>query len=90
MRHPIENSLQQNWKAKRAIFSVKETSLCIVDDTGRTVWEVKVASEPEALLQVLGNTAYRFKRLTPTGRLEKRILLCLANCPELAERDLTA
>jgi hypothetical protein len=34
--------------------SVKETSVCIVDDTGRIVREVKVASEPEALLQVLG------------------------------------
>ena len=33
--------------------SVKETSICIVDDTGKIVREVKVASEPEALLQVL-------------------------------------
>ena len=32
--------------------SVKETSVCIVDDTGRIVREVKVASEPEALLAV--------------------------------------
>jgi hypothetical protein len=38
--------------------SVKETSVCIVDDTGRIVKEVKVASEPEALLKVLGNPAY--------------------------------
>src|ERR1700716_4329869 len=43
--------------------SVKETSVCIVDDTGRIVREVKVASEPEALLQVLRNPAYRFKRI---------------------------
>ena len=35
--------------------SVKETSVCIVDDTGRMVREVKVASEPEALLPVLTN-----------------------------------
>jgi len=35
--------------------SVKETSVCIVDDTGRIVREVKVASEPEALLPVLKN-----------------------------------
>jgi transposase len=34
--------------------SVKETSICIVDDTGRIVREVKVASEPEALLQGSG------------------------------------
>src|SRR3979490_503884 len=43
--------------------SVKETSICIVDDTGRIVREVKVASEPEALRQVLGNRVYRFKRI---------------------------
>ena len=30
--------------------SVKETSICIVDDAGKIVREVKVASEPEALL----------------------------------------
>jgi hypothetical protein len=33
--------------------SVKETSICIVDDTGRIVKEAKVASEPAALLKVL-------------------------------------
>src|SRR5207248_11407551 len=43
--------------------SVKETRVCIVDDTGRIVREVKVASEPEALLQVLRNPIYRFKRI---------------------------
>jgi transposase len=31
--------------------SVKEISVCIVDDAGRIVREVKVASEPEALLR---------------------------------------
>ena len=39
--------------------SVKDTSVCIVDDTGRIVREVKVASEPAALLAVLTNPAYR-------------------------------
>src|SRR5438045_5862237 len=43
--------------------SVKETSVCIVDDTGRIMKEVKVASEPQALLKILGNPAYRFKRI---------------------------
>ena len=43
--------------------SVKETSVCIVDDTGRIVREVKVASEPEALLRVFSNPAYHFKRI---------------------------
>jgi transposase len=41
--------------------SVKETSVCIVDDTGKIIREVKVASEPEALLAVLKNAAYHFK-----------------------------
>src|SRR3974390_1101725 len=43
--------------------SVKETSVCIVDDSGRIVREVKVASEPEALLQVLSKPAYPFRRV---------------------------
>ena len=43
--------------------SVKETSVCIVDDTGKIVREVKVASEPEALLAVLKNPFYHFRRI---------------------------
>src|SRR6201988_4931360 len=43
--------------------SVTETSVCIVDDIGKIDREVKVASEPEALLQVLTNNNYRFKRI---------------------------
>jgi transposase len=43
--------------------SVKETSVCIVDDAGKIVREARVASEPEALLQVLTNTIYRFKQI---------------------------
>lgn len=43
--------------------SVKETSVCIVDDTGRIVREAKVANEPEALLQVLSGLNYSFKRI---------------------------
>jgi transposase len=43
--------------------SVKDTSVCIVDDTGKIIREVKVASEPQALLAVLANPAYRFKRI---------------------------
>jgi hypothetical protein len=48
--------------------SVKETSICIVDDTGKIVREVKVPSEPEALLQVLMNPAYHFKRIGLASR----------------------
>jgi transposase len=42
---------------------VKQTSVCIVDETGKIVREVKVASEPDALLQVLAKPAYRLKRI---------------------------
>jgi hypothetical protein len=35
----------------------------LVDDTGKVVREVKVTSEPEALLAVLKNPAYHFKRI---------------------------
>jgi transposase len=41
--------------------SVKETSICIVDDAGKIVREARVASELEALLQVLTSNTYRFK-----------------------------
>src|SRR5258707_5088597 len=59
--------------------SVKETSVCIVDDTGRIVREVKVASEPEALLQVLGNPIYRFKRIgLEAGPLSQWLFSALA------------
>ena len=43
--------------------SVKETSVCIVDDTGKIVREVRVTSEPDALLAVLKNPAYHFRRI---------------------------
>jgi transposase len=43
--------------------SVKVTSICIADDTGKIVREVKVAGEPEALLAVLKNPAYHFERI---------------------------
>jgi transposase len=59
--------------------SVKETSICIVDDTGRIVREVKVASEPEALLKVLGNQAYRFKQIgLEAGPLSQWLFSALA------------
>jgi hypothetical protein len=44
--------------------SVKDTSVCIGDDTGRITREVKVASEPDALLTVLRNPAYRLLLVT--------------------------
>jgi hypothetical protein len=59
--------------------SVKQTSICIVDDTGRIVREVKVASEPEALLAVLKNPAYHFERIgLEAGPLSQWLFSALA------------
>ena len=59
--------------------SVKETSVCIVDDTGRIVREVKIASEPDALLQELTSLAYHFKRIgLEAGPLSQWLFSALA------------
>jgi transposase len=59
--------------------SVKETSVCILDDTGKIVKEVRVASEPQALLKVLGNPTYRFKRIgLEAGPLSQWLFSALA------------
>jgi transposase len=50
-----------------------------VDDTGKIVREVKVASEPEALLPVLTNSLYRFKRIgLEAGPLSQWLFSALA------------
>ena len=60
--------------------SVKETSVCILDDAGRIVKEVKVASEPQALLKVLGNPTYHFKRIgLEAGPLSQWLFSALAD-----------
>jgi transposase len=43
--------------------SINETSVCIVDDTGRIIRETKVASEPDALLAVLKSPTHHVKRI---------------------------
>src|SRR4029077_16956081 len=59
--------------------SVKETSLCIVDGTGKIVREVKVASEPDTLLAVLTNSAYHFERIgLEAGPLSQGLFSALA------------
>ena len=59
--------------------SVKATSVCIVDDTGRIVREVKIASEPDALLQELTSLAYHFKRIgLEAGPLSQWLFSALA------------
>ena len=57
--------------------SIKQTSVCIVDSTGRLVREAKVASEPKALVPVLTN--YRFKRIgLEAGPLSQWLFSALA------------
>src|SRR5262249_14473575 len=59
--------------------SVKETSVCILDEAGKIVKEVKVASEPQALLKVLGNPSYRFKQIgLEAGPLSQWLFSALA------------
>jgi transposase len=59
--------------------SVKETSVCIVDEAGGLVREVKVASEPEALLQVLLTPGQAFKRIgLEAGPLSQWLFSALA------------
>ena len=61
--------------------SVKETCICIVDDAAKIIREVKVASEPEALLAVLKNPAYHFKRIgLKAGPLSQWLFSALADC----------
>jgi transposase len=43
--------------------SVKETSVCIVDETGKIVRETKVASHPEDVVRVLNDPAWRLERV---------------------------
>ena len=63
--------------------SVKDTRICIVDDVGRIVREVKVASEPDTLLAALTNSSYRFKRIGLEARPLSQWLFSA-----LAEADL--
>ena len=59
--------------------SVKETSVCIVDDAGRIVREMKVASEPDALLPVLTNPVYHLQRIgLEAGPLSQWLFSALA------------
>src|SRR6202046_1543375 len=59
--------------------SVKETSICIVDAVGKLVREVKVASEPEVLLQVLMTPDQAFKRIgLEAGPLSQWLFSALA------------
>jgi transposase len=43
--------------------SVKETSVCVIDEEGKTIREVKVASDPQAILSVLVEDALTIERI---------------------------
>ena len=43
--------------------SVKEASVCIVDETGKVCREVKVMSHPEELIRALRDPAWRLERV---------------------------
>src|ERR1700741_4668948 len=59
--------------------SVKATSVCVVNDTGKIMREVRVASEPEALLAVLNPPAYHFKGIgLEAGPLSQWLFSALA------------
>jgi transposase len=43
--------------------SVKGTSVCIVDKAGKVIREVKVATEPASVLEVLTEEAFAIERI---------------------------
>lgn len=59
--------------------SVKETSICIVDETGKICSELKVASHPEDLLRVLQNPVWSLARIgLEAGPLSQWLFSALA------------
>lgn len=65
--------------------SVKETSICIVDETGAICHEMKVPSHPEDLVQALRNPAWRLVRIgLEAGPLSQWLFSGLAKAGLLA------
>jgi transposase len=59
--------------------SVKETSICIVDETGKICREAKVPSHPEDLLRVLQDPAWNLARIgLEAGPLSQWLFIGLA------------
>jgi hypothetical protein len=48
--------------------SVKETSVCIVDEAGKVCRELKVPSHPEDLVDALKDSTWRIERIGLEGR----------------------
>ena len=43
--------------------SVKETVICIVDETGKVVRQTKVATEPETIITLLNGAGLEYARI---------------------------
>src|SRR5438874_13739408 len=66
--------------------SVKETSVCIVDKAGRVIREVKVATEPMAILAVLTEEALAIERIgLEAGPLSQWLYSALAEAGLLGD-----
>ena len=77
----IQESLTLEYKSSGAVEKTEAKKMEIA--TGKIVREVKVASEPNALLAVLKNPAYHFKRIgLEAGPLSQWL------CSALAEAEL--
>lgn len=60
--------------------SVKETSVCVIDGAGLTTREIRVATEPAAILAVLVNDAFSIKRVgLEAGPLSQWLYSALAD-----------
>lgn len=59
--------------------SIKETSICILDETGKVCRETKVMSHPEDIIQALNCPALRLERIgLEAGPLSQWLFSCLA------------
>ena len=55
--------------------SLKSSSVCVVDASGKIVREGKVASEPEALIAWFRSSGFDLRRGWASGKAEERSLL---------------
>ncbi|MDF0490934.1 hypothetical protein PX554_22660 [Sphingomonas sp. H39-1-10] len=42
---------------------MEEAAICIIDETGKVVRELRAASEPDVLIETLTTTGLEFKRI---------------------------
>lgn len=69
--------------------SLKETSICILDEAGKICREIRVASHPDDLLQILQDPAWHLERIgLEAGLLSQWLFNGLAGraCPSCASR----